>query len=144
MSNQQPEFLGLYFFVKDLPETLNFYELLGFEIENVSEIFARASWSNGIALEFGTSELTESYDPGWKPPGLPSTNTINFQLSSRAAVDETYNKMIEAGFVGHLAPCDPLWQARFAIILDPNGNFVGLHSPRDRDADRQREGGAHS
>ncbi|MCZ6501195.1 MAG: VOC family protein [Gammaproteobacteria bacterium] len=144
MSDQQPEFLGLYLFVKDLPKTLNFYELLGLEIENVSEVFARASWSNGIALEFGTSELTESYDPGWKPPGLPSTNTINFQLSSRAAVDETYNKMIAAGFVGHLAPCDPLWQARFAIILDPNGNFVGLHSPRDRDADRQRERGAQS
>ena len=141
MSNQQPEFLGLYLFVKDLPETLKFYKLLGFEIEEVSDFFARATWSNGISLEFGTAELTESYDPRWKPPGLPSTNTINFQLTSREAVDATYDKMVAAGFAGHLAPCDPLWQTRFAIILDPNGNFVGIHSPRDRDANRQGETG---
>jgi predicted enzyme related to lactoylglutathione lyase len=139
MSSQQPDFLGLYLFVEDLPETLKFYELLGFEIEKVSDMFARASWANGIALEFGTAALTESYDPGWNSPGLPSTNTINFQLPSKEAVDTMYGKIVEAGYTGHLAPCDPLWQARFAIVLDPNGNFIGLHSPRDRNADRQRE-----
>jgi len=69
----------------------------------------------------------------------PGTNTINFQLSSRAEVDATYEKMIAAGHEGHLAPCDPLWQARFAIVDDPYGNIIGLHSPRDREADRRRE-----
>jgi predicted enzyme related to lactoylglutathione lyase len=139
MNDQQPEFLGLYLFANDLPETLNFYEILGFQIETVSDIFARASLSSGFTLEIGTAALTESYDPGWKPPGLPSTNTINFQLLSRKAVDSTYKKVTEAGYVGHLAPCDPLWQARFAIVLDPNGNFVGLHSPRGQDVNRQTE-----
>ena len=78
MNNRQPEFLGLYLFVKDLSETLDFYELLGFEIEKVSEMFARASWPNGMVLEFGTSELTSSYDPGWETPGLPSTTRLTF------------------------------------------------------------------
>jgi uncharacterized glyoxalase superfamily protein PhnB len=139
MSREQPEFLGLYLFAADLPETLKFYEMLGFHIETVSSMFARASLSDGFTLEIGTAALTESYDPGWKPPALPSTNTINFQLSTREAVDAMYTKMTGAGYAGHLPPCDPLWQARFAIVLDPNGNFVGLHSPRDRDADQQRE-----
>jgi len=139
VSSDQPVFLGLYLFADDLPESLNFYEILGFHIEKVSDIFGRASLSNGFTLEIGTAALTKSYDPKWKTPALPSTNTINFQLSSREAVDETYSKMTAAGYTGHLAPCDPLWQARFAIILDPNGNYVGLHSPRDRSADQQRE-----
>jgi len=131
MSREQPEFLGLYLFADDLPETLEFYEMLGFHVETVSEIFARASLSDGFTLEIGTAALTKSYDPDWTPPALPSTNTINIQLSSREAVDTMYNKMTAAGYAGHLAPCDPLWQARFAIVLDPNGNFIGLHSPRN-------------
>ena len=142
MSKIQPEFLGLYLFVKDLPETIRFYGRLGFEVEEVSDMFARVSWDNGIVLEFGTSELTKSYDKNWKAPGLPSTNTINLQLVSRASVDETWERMVAEGFTSHLPPCDPLWQARFAILLDPDGNYIGLHSPRDMDADRQREGSA--
>ena len=139
MSSEQAEFLGLYLFAGDLPETLKFYEMLGFHIETLSDIFARATLPDGFTLEIGTAALTESYDPGWNPPALPSTNTINFQLSTREAVDAMYTKMTGAGYAGHLAPCNPPWQARFAIVLDPNGNFVGLHSPRDRDADKQRE-----
>ena len=136
MSSEHPEFLGLYLFAEDLQETLNFYEILGFDIETVSDIFARASLPGGFNLEIGTAALTESYDPGWKPPALPSTNTINFQLPTRAAVDAMYSEMTNAGYEGHLAPCDPLWRARFAIVLDPNGNFVGLHSPRDNELER--------
>lgn len=139
MSNKQPEFLGLYLFASNLTETLQFYKMLGFTIETVSDIFARATLSSGFCLEIGSSALTQSYDPNWKSPGLPSTNTINFQLASRTAVDDMYSKMTGAGYTGHLEPCDPLWQARFAIVLDPNGNFVGLHSPRDRSTDQQRE-----
>ena len=130
MNSPQPEFLGLYLFANDLQETLKFYEILGFQTETLSDMFARASLASGFTLEIGTAALTESYDPGWKAPGLPSPNTINFQLASREAVDSMYIKMTGLGYAGHLAPCDPLWQARFAIVLDPNGNFVGLHSPR--------------
>jgi len=141
MNVQQPALLGLYLFTDDLSETLKFYEFLGFKIERVSPMFARVSWDSGIVIEFGTAELTNSYDPGWEPPRLPSTSTINFQLESRSAVDDTFNSAIAAGYKGHLAPCDPLWQARFAILLDPNGNYIGLHSPRNTELDRERETG---
>jgi predicted enzyme related to lactoylglutathione lyase len=30
-------------------------------------------------------------------------------------------------------------EGRFAIVDDPDGNIVGLHSPRDRESERQRE-----
>jgi uncharacterized glyoxalase superfamily protein PhnB len=38
--------------------------------------------------------------------------------------------MTAAGYVGHLAPIDAFWGARFAIVDDPDGNVVGLHGPR--------------
>ena len=138
---EQPNLLGVYLFVRDLPATLAFYRVLGLQIEEVSDVFARATMSNGATLEFGTAALTRSYDPNWQEPNLPATNTINFELASRDAVDAMYEKLTSAGNTGHLAPCDPPWQARFAIVDDPNGNIVGLHSPRDREGDRKRERG---
>ncbi|MEM6260791.1 MAG: VOC family protein [Planctomycetota bacterium] len=132
---------SLYLFVADLPKTVDFYRRLGLEIEVVSEWLARADCGNGVLLEFGTAELTSSYDPKWTPPARQAKCTINFTLDSRGAVDELYQRMIDAGHAGHLAPCDPPWEARFAILKDPDGNQVGLHSLRSLDADRRREGG---
>jgi uncharacterized glyoxalase superfamily protein PhnB len=136
---ETPNLLGVYLFVRDLGAALDFYTLLGLPIERVSNVFARATMPNGATMAFGSRELTSSYDPHWEEPTGPGTNTINFELSSREAVDEVYKRLVAAGYKGHLAPCDPPWQARFAIIDDPDGNIIGLHSPRDLDADRMRE-----
>ncbi len=139
MSNPVPRLISLYLFVSNIGETCRFYETLGLDIEPLSDQFARASYAGDVVLEFGTSELTRSYDPEWNPPQGESKSTINFELESRDAVDLKYSAMIAAGYAGHLSPCNPLWQARFAIVEDPDGNFVGLHSPRESDADRKKK-----
>jgi uncharacterized glyoxalase superfamily protein PhnB len=133
--------LGIYVFAKDLPETLAFYRLIGLPIEEVSDVFARSTLPLGGMIEFGSSELTKSYDPEWSQSEGLSNNTINIELESRDVVNKVYSALVEAGYAGHLAPCDAPWQARFAIVDDPNGNPVGLHSPRNVDADRWRERG---
>jgi uncharacterized glyoxalase superfamily protein PhnB len=135
----QPNLLGAYLFVRDLESSLAFYAMLGLQVERVSKVFARAATANGPLIELGTRELTSSYDPHWQEPRGPATNTLNFELPSRAAVDALYAKLVGAGYRGHLPPCDPPWQARFAIVDDPDGNVVGLHSPRDRRGERERE-----
>ena len=137
----EPKLLGIYLFVEDLESALAFYELLGLSIARVSPVFARATMPNGATIEFGSADLTRSYDPRWKEPTGPATNTINFELASREAVDSTYERLVAAGYGGHLPPFDAPWQARFAIADDPDGNVVGLHSPRDREAERMREQG---
>lgn len=136
---EQPGLLGVYLFVRDLEASLAFYRKLGLAIEQVSPVFARATMSNGSVIEFGCAELTRSYDPGWQEPTGPGTNTINFELPSRSAVDATYGALVDEGYSGHLAPCDPPWQARFALVDDPDGNIVGLHGPRNREAELLRE-----
>jgi predicted enzyme related to lactoylglutathione lyase len=136
---QTPTVRAIYLFVGDLAKTIGFYQLLGFEVERIGPMFARTSGRNGVLIEFGTAELTKSYDPKWQPPGTPTKNTIGVEFGSGDAVDETYARMVQGGYVGHLAPCDPPWEARFAIIEDPDGNYIGLHGPRDRAADRSRE-----
>jgi catechol 2,3-dioxygenase-like lactoylglutathione lyase family enzyme len=134
--------LGIYIFSQDLERTLAFYELIGLPIDRISDFFARATLPEGGMIEFGTDELTHSYDPGWIRPAGLSNNTINLEVASREAVDSIYSTLVDAGHRGHLPPCDPPWQARFAIVIDPDDNLVGLHSPRSLEADQQRERGS--
>ena len=134
--------LGIYIFSRDLETTLAFYELIGLPIDRISGFFARSTLPGGGMIEFGTDELTHSYDPGWARPAGLSNNTINLEVDSSEAVDSVYASLVKAGHRGHLPPCDPPWQARFAIVIDPDGNLVGLHSPRSLEADQQRESGS--
>ncbi|MFT4797143.1 MAG: hypothetical protein ACJAR0_004415 [Candidatus Azotimanducaceae bacterium] len=67
-----PKFLGLYLFVNDLPRTLAFYELLGFGMERLSPVFARASWRIGVVIESRALRcplagvLCDQSGSGWK------------------------------------------------------------------------------
>ena len=126
-----PELTGVYLFVRDMDTSVAFYERLGLTITRAGQHFASASQPNGLALSFGTAALTRGYDPNWSEPGGPSTNTLNFTLESRDAVDAMYEELVTAGYIGHLSPIDAFWGSRFAIVDDPDGNLVGLHSPVD-------------
>lgn len=139
----RPRFRGVYLFVENLDSTLAFYQLLGLEVERVSEMFGRANWGDKVYLEFGTGDLTKSYDPLWSPPGLPSNCTLSLEYASNDEVDSVHNRAVQAGQRSHLEPSTPPWQSRFAILIDPDGNYVGLHGPRDLDEDRTRETGGH-
>jgi len=121
---------GIYLQVKDIDQTVSFYTLLELEVDRVSDFFAKAHWPDGMLLEFGTLELTTSYDPSAMPMGSLSANTIGIEYTRSSKVDDVYATVTAAGYVGHLAPCDPPWQVRFAIVKDPDGNQVGLHGPR--------------
>ncbi len=137
--NDELRRLNTYLFVLDIDRSLAFYKLLGMDVEKVSAVFARTLIGTEVVLELGTSELTTSYDPGYVPPSDISKGTINFELESREAVDAKFKALTGAGYKSHLKPIEALWKARFAVVLDPDGNQVGLHSPRNLDGDRQRE-----
>ena len=141
MTKPAPRMIGLYLFVSDLDATKDFYAALGLNVEPVSDMFARATWSEEVMLEFGTTALTGSYDPNFVEPGHLSKSTINFEVASEAEVDTKFEALTTLGYTGHLAPIDALWGARFAIVEDPDGNFIGLHSPRDTNAEREAERG---
>ena len=68
----------VYLFVRDMDATIAFYERLGLTIARTGDVLARAEWpSEGARLEFGTAELTKSYDPNWREPSGAATNTLS-------------------------------------------------------------------
>ncbi len=128
----QPILSVVYLFVRDMDASVAFYERLGLTITRIGTAHARTEWGEGARLEFGAADLTRSYDPNWREPSGPPTNTLNFTLPSRDAVGEMYEKLTSAGYAGHLAPIDAFWGQRFALVDDPDGNIVGLQSPAVR------------
>ena len=48
---------------------------------------------------------------------------------SPADVDTAYERVVSAGFAGHLAPFDAFWGQRYAVVHDPDGTPVDLYAP---------------
>ena len=59
----------------------------------------------------------------------PECGVIGFVLPSAAAVDDLYIALIQAGHRERQAPHDAFWGGRYAIVLDPDDNQVGLMGP---------------
>ncbi len=131
MSDGEPAFGGAHIFVRDMEETLAFYRHLGIDVTTWDEHFASAILPNGLSIEFGSAQLSKSYDPGWREPSGTGANALQFRLPSRQAVDDLYAVLTASGHHGHLPPFDAYWGSRYAEVDDPNGNIVGLQSPRD-------------
>jgi len=131
MTDHNPRFAGMHFFVRDMKAALAFYSLLGFEPSRSGDQFAHIDLPDGLFLEFGTYALTRGYDSGWTEPTGTGTNALQFRVSGRDAVDDLYARIVAAGHIGRLAPFDAFWGARYAEVRDPDGNVVGFHSPSD-------------
>lgn len=129
--SDEPGFSGVYIFARDLSETVVICRCLGLQVQEASTDFARVEMGYGRSIEFGTAAITRSYDLEWHEPSGPGTNTLRFGLASREAVDAKYAELTNAGYHGHLSPIDAIWGERFALVDDPNGNIIAIHSPQD-------------
>ena len=116
--------------VTDMEAALAFYRRLGLEIPD-----PRPPWSNhhvnaknegAVDVDFDSAEFASMWGQDEPRP------VLNFRFDEREAVDATYADLTGAGYEGRRAPYDAFWGARFAIVVDPDGNAVGLTSPVDR------------
>ena len=60
-----------------------------------------------------------------------SAPVLGFRVASAEEVDATYADLISSGYDGQQPPHDALMGARYAVVVDPEGNSVGLMGPRD-------------
>jgi catechol 2,3-dioxygenase-like lactoylglutathione lyase family enzyme len=134
MSQQEPQFFGLHFWVADMPKTIAFYRAIGLVIPENAErqSFVDLKLPNGITLAFATDDITHRYDPAFARGEGRAPNALQFYLSSRAAVDDLYAALVGAGYPSNLAPIDAFWGNRYAEVIDPDGNVVGFHSRPER------------
>ena len=133
MDDPRPIFNQINLVVRDVPEMVKFYERLGVEIAPTIEPWDRhhrnITADEGIEFDLDSVAFATQWNAGW--PSGSTGAVLGFRLASAEAVDATYDDLTAAGYTGQQPPYDGFMGARYAVVADPDGNSVGLMSPRD-------------
>lgn len=114
--------------VTDLAAARAFYRLLGVDVPE-GEGHVEAALPGGLRLMFDTEDVVRSFSPGFVPPTGAGRVSLAFLLPDPAGVDAAHAAVVAAGHRSELAPFDAVWGQRYAVVLDPDGNEVGLFAP---------------
>lgn len=114
--------------VQDIPRSLAFYRLLGWQIPEVGseENHVEIVLENGLRFAWDQLSMMQGFDPS---ASIQPHNVGAFLCSSPEEVDNTYRRLTEAGYRGHKAPWDAFWGQRYAMVHDPDGHSIDLFAP---------------
>ncbi|MGI8904193.1 MAG: VOC family protein [Solirubrobacteraceae bacterium] len=116
--------------VGDMAATLTFYRRLGWTIDTPSAEHAVAQLPNGFRVEFDSPDFAHVWDSSYEG-AVGGSAVLGLTTETRDEVDELFADLVAHGHRGRQHPYDAFWGSRFAIVDDPDGNPVGLMSPRD-------------
>jgi uncharacterized glyoxalase superfamily protein PhnB len=119
-----PQLDALGIVSSDLERSRAFYRLLGVEIAEGDD-HVEAKLPNGFRLMFDTEDVIRSFRPDWTRE-TGNQFALAFECTSPADVDETFARIVEAGFHGDKEPWDAFWGYRYAQLRDPDGVGVDL------------------
>lgn len=123
-----PELNAIGIAVADLDRTLRFYRLLGLDLpESSTDDHVEATMANGTRLMFDTESVIRSFLPEWQRSDGNQVS-LAFECASPAEVDETYRRVVDAGFEGEREPWDAFWGQRYALLGDPDGTRINLYA----------------
>lgn len=125
-----PRFDMLGLVTADMSEAIRFYNLLGwaFTLPEDDGPYTEITLDCGLRISLNKVEMIREIDGSWVEPQGQRMGAA-FLCESPQAVDETYARILEAGFHGHKEPWDAFWGQRYAQVLDPDGNAVDLFAP---------------
>jgi uncharacterized glyoxalase superfamily protein PhnB len=112
----------------DMGRSIGFYRLVGVDVpETPDEAHVDTFLPNGVRFMLDSEETVRSFRPDW---ARETGNQISlaFECASPAEVDETYRRVVEAGFHGEKEPWDAFWGQRYAQVQDPDGVGVDLYA----------------
>ncbi|MDX6481344.1 MAG: hypothetical protein QOG85_1854 [Gaiellaceae bacterium] len=110
----------------DLERSRAFYRLLDLQI-SAGDDHVSAETASGVYVMFDTEDVIRSFRPEWSRE-TGNQVALAFACSTPAEVDETYARIVEAGFEGVKEPWDAFWGQRYAQVRDPDGVGVDLHA----------------
>jgi uncharacterized glyoxalase superfamily protein PhnB len=131
-----PVLFQLNLLVKDVATSVAFYRRLGLTVEEASRPewarhHATAVMPGGVRLELDSLAFAKEWNTGWRRRAGSSAGVIFFSVAEREDVDRIHDNLVASGATAQHAPTDAFWGARYAIVLDPDDNPVGIMSPID-------------
>jgi len=83
---------------------------------------------NGYRLAWDTEALIKGLLPDWEEPRGHRIH-LAFLVDSPAEVDEVHARVVAAGYTSRRDSHDAFWGQRYATLMDPDGNPVGVFAP---------------
>lgn len=125
-------------FVTDMAASVEFYRLLELHVPDPFE------WPSGSGaqhvemhshhdcyLALDNHAQARIWNNKFDPDRGRGNVVVGLLVGSRDDVDRLYAKVRDAGHPVGQEPYDAFWGSRYAIVIDPDGNQVGLKSPID-------------
>ncbi len=114
--------------VADMARSIGFYRLLGLDVpETPDEGHVDTFLPNGVRLMLDSEETILSFRPDWTRQ-TGNQLALAFECASPDEVNETYARVVAAGFHGEKEPWDAFWGQRYAQLEDPDGVPVDLYA----------------
>ena len=125
-------------FVADMDASVAFYRLLELD---VPDPFEWPAGSGAQHVEIHTNDdcylaldnhpQARIWNNQFDPDRGQGNAVVGLLVDSREDVDRLYRKVLAAGWAVGQDPYDAFWGSRYAIVIDPDGNQVGIKSPVD-------------
>jgi catechol 2,3-dioxygenase-like lactoylglutathione lyase family enzyme len=118
--------------VRDMATSLRFYRLLGLEFppDADTDSHVEVMLDNGFRIAWDTVDLMQGIHPNWAEP-TGHRMVLAFLCADPVEVDDLYNRVVAAGYIGYRAPWDAFWGQRYAVVQDPDHNLIDLFAPLD-------------
>ena len=123
-----PQLNAIGIVVSDMERSIRFYRLLGIDVpETPEEGHVDTFLPNGVRFMLDTENVIRSFRPDWQRKEGTQV-ALALQCDSASEVDETYKRVVDAGFHGEKEPWDAFWGQRYAQLADPDGVPVDLYA----------------
>ena len=125
--------------VRDMARSIEFYRAIGLDIPDdivwgteTGPHHVEIKMPGGFELGLDSEALASVYNAGWRAfKGEGNRTLMSFRVADADAVDAVYERVVALGYGSSQPPYYTFWGSRYAIVVDPDGNHVGLMSPPD-------------
>jgi uncharacterized glyoxalase superfamily protein PhnB len=122
-----PELNAIGIVSSNLRASIAFYRLLGVGFPEDGEGHIEVTLPNGLRFMLDAEDVVKSFRPDWTRQ-TGNQLALAFECGSPAEVDERYEQVTAAGFVGEKEPWDAFWGQRYAQLRDPDGVPIDLYA----------------
>jgi uncharacterized glyoxalase superfamily protein PhnB len=128
-------------FVRDMAASIEFYRLLELEVPDSYEWPAGSGAEHiddihgekGCYMALDNYRMARIWNPRFEPDRIRGNIVIGMLVETRDDVDRLYDTVKAAGHPVGQQPYDAFFGSRYAVVIDPDGNQVGLKSPIEYD-----------
>jgi catechol 2,3-dioxygenase-like lactoylglutathione lyase family enzyme len=115
--------------VSDLERSRRFYGRFGWTFRAMGDQALIAEVPGGLLVALHLPGFTKTWNES-SDGGTGGTAVLDVSVPDRESVDRLDAAFMGDGRRSRQAPIDAFFGPRYAIVEDPDGNLVGLKSPR--------------